>query len=172
MPKVGVVKTKVFVDNFRRSSETYTATFDICPAKWKIVAKSDQVDRYPAENAIDGNVHTMWHTPWGDAVKNHPHSIVVDLGETLSLKGFTYSPRGDHNKSGTAMRYNFYVSLDGVKFEKVMNNKMFNNIKNNPIKQFVKFGKAVKGKYFKFESLSEIDNKAWLSVGELGIITK
>lgn len=172
MPKGGTLKVKVFADNFTRSSETFISEFGICSAKWSVVSSTSHEQRFKPEFAIDGNPHTMWHTPWQGKGLKLPQSIVINLGETVSLKGFSYSPRGDSNKSGTSMRYNFYVSLDGKKFKKVLSNKMFNNIKNNPITQHVKFGKTYKAKYFKFESIAEIDNKPWVSVGELGVITK
>ncbi|MCL3782533.1 alpha-L-fucosidase [Prolixibacteraceae bacterium JC049] len=172
LPKGGTVKARAFVNNFSEKSAVTTEIFDVCPAKWSVVKFSDEHSGHRATNAIDGNANTMWHTPWGAGVKKHPHFVSVDLGETLGIKGFTYTPRTSSNKSGTIFRYNFYVSKDGKSWKKVKSRAEFSNMKNNPIKQYVRFGKTYKARYFKFESVEGIANEAWLSLGELGIITR
>jgi alpha-L-fucosidase len=114
----------------------------------------------------------MWHTPWGRDVSKQPHHISVDLGETLILNGFTYTPCTDHNKSGTTFRYAFYVSDNGKNWRQVPTKGEFSNIKNNPVKQFVRFEKSQKARFFKFVSKEAINGEDWVSVGEIGILTK
>jgi beta-galactosidase len=64
-----------------------------------------------AENAIDGQVANFWHTQWGSASPNHPHRLVLDLGETRSLSGFRYVPRqGTGTVGGRIKDYSIYVS--------------------------------------------------------------
>lgn len=46
-----------------------------------------------AENAIDGDVETIWHTQWGAAKPQHPHTIVLDLGKEQVVSGFGYQAR-------------------------------------------------------------------------------
>ena len=49
-----------------------------------------------AENAIDGDRETIWHSQWGSAKPPHPHHVIVDLGEVKNVSGFAYlSRRGD-----------------------------------------------------------------------------
>lgn len=79
---------------------------------WKIVyADSEEREREdaPAENAIDGNPATYWHTQWGGASPGHPHHLVVDLGRSRTISGFRYLPRQGGGKSGRIRDYRVYV---------------------------------------------------------------
>ena len=63
-----------------------------------------------AENAIDGQTANFWHTQWGSAQPNHPHSLVLDLGQTRTISGFRYVPRpGDATVGGRIKDYRVYV---------------------------------------------------------------
>ena len=63
-----------------------------------------------AENAIDGQTANFWHTQWGSAQPNHPHRLVLDLGQTRTISGFRYVPRpGDATVSGRIKDYRVYV---------------------------------------------------------------
>ena len=46
-----------------------------------------------AENAIDGQTASFWHTEWSAAQPNHPHQLVIDLGQSQTISGFRYVPR-------------------------------------------------------------------------------
>ena len=172
MPGAGVVKTRVYVNDMQDSSAVVTEEFDVCPVKWRVVSFSDETEQYPASNAIDGDVRSMWHTPWSGNIKAHPHYLMVDLGEVLTLRGFTYTPRAGGNKGGTVYKYGFYVSQDGRNWTVVPVKGEFSNIKNNPVKQKVMFDKTYPARFFKFISLSDINNEKWVSVGELGVVTE
>ncbi|WP_439183346.1 alpha-L-fucosidase [Carboxylicivirga taeanensis] len=172
LPKGGLVKARAFINDFAQQSSVVTQQFDICTKKWKVVNVSAQTEQFGADFAIDGNPATMWHTPWGDQVKAHPHFITIDLGEQLNLKGFSYTPRSDHNKSGTIFKYAFYVSTDGKNWTPVIAKGEFSNIKNNPVKQDVRFNSSHPARFIKLQSTAGAYNEAWVSVGELGVITK
>ncbi len=172
LPEGGEIKAKSFVNNFTDESAVVVESYDICPAKWKVVDADSSHPNNPPEMAIDGNSTTMWHSAWGNDVSKQPHHISVDLGENLVLKGFTYTPRTDHNKSGTAFRYAFYVSENGANWKQVPTKGEFSNIKNNPVKQFVSFEKPQNASYFRFVSKEAINGEDWVSAGEIGILTK
>jgi beta-galactosidase len=46
-----------------------------------------------AENAIDGQTANFWHTQWQGASPNHPHRLILNLGQTENISGFRYVPR-------------------------------------------------------------------------------
>ena len=63
-----------------------------------------------AENAIDGQTANFWHTQWGDAQPGHPHHIALDLGRTVEIGGFRYTPRqGPKGSGGRIKDYRVYV---------------------------------------------------------------
>jgi beta-galactosidase len=66
-----------------------------------------------AENAIDGQTANFWHTQWSSAQPNHPHRLVLDLGQTRTISGFRYVPRpGDATVGGRIKDYRAYVGND------------------------------------------------------------
>ncbi len=172
LPEGGTVTARTFINDFQVAGSVISQSFDISPAKWTVVEASEGHSAFPAGYAIDGDFSTMWHTPWNGMVKTHPHSIAVDMGETLLLKGFTYAPRTDGNFSGTVLRYSYEVSLDGKQWNRVIDKGEFGNMVNNPSPQRVMFATPQQARYFRFTSHSGIFNEPWVSVGELGVITK
>ncbi|GEL11308.1 beta-galactosidase [Flavobacterium glycines] len=81
-------------------------------SKWKIVyADSEEVSvgNYSAEKIFDQQESTLWSTAWTVSKMPHPHQVVVDLGETIKIKGFKYLPRTDKNTNGNIKSYRFYI---------------------------------------------------------------
>jgi beta-galactosidase len=63
-----------------------------------------------AENAIDGQTANFWHTQWSAASPDHPHRLVLDLGQPRSIRGFRYTPRpGSGEVGGRIKDYRVYV---------------------------------------------------------------
>ncbi|NEU06932.1 alpha-L-fucosidase [Flavihumibacter sp. R14] len=169
----GTIKAKTFINNGAKSSETIRTDFDIAPVKWSIVSADDEVKNFEAIKAIDGDIKSQWITNWNEAGKKYPHEIAVDMGEKLLLKGFSYTPRQDGNHTGIIYRYNFYISNDGQNWQKVVNDATFANIKNNPVKQEVKFDKPVQARFIKLDALAPAGEKEhWAAVAELSVITR
>ena len=146
--------------------------FDIPKLKWKILGvSSEQSDNgEEGSKAIDGYDNTNWITQWRPVSLEYPHFIAVDLGEQLTLRGFTYTPRKG-NINGTIKSYKLFVSNDGDEWEIVIEDE-FDNIKNNPVKQEVLFDSKVTARYIKLVALSEINGNPWASAAEIGVITK
>lgn len=169
-PHGGTVKASAFINGTNQFGETVTSNFDVAPAKWKIVNADEEASGYPAKLAIDAQPQTSWLTKAGN---NYPHQISVDLGEKLTLKGFTYIPGQDGKMEGVIYRYNFFHSQNGRNWQKIIDQGTFDNIKNNPVKQHVKFTKAVNARYIKLEAIAPAnENDAAASIGEIGIITQ
>jgi beta-galactosidase len=63
-----------------------------------------------AENAIDGQTANFWHTQWGSASPEHPHRLILDLGQSLTIGGFRYVPRqGGLEVGGRIKDYRVYI---------------------------------------------------------------
>lgn len=134
LPDGGVVKAVAMIDDGAQKSETAENRLDNCPVGWTVEEVSAQHNSYPAENAIDGNWSTMWHTPWDDDALEHPHHITIDFGETLALKGFFCLPRTDGQLGDVYKSYKVEVSDDGTTWKRAKQGA-FDNIRNNPVKQ-------------------------------------
>jgi len=71
---------------------------------------------YPASNAVDGQVTTLWHSQFSPTHDPLPISLTVDLGAVQTVTGLTYQPRLDGDITGTITGYTVEVSSDGVTF--------------------------------------------------------
>lgn len=63
-----------------------------------------------ALNAINGQTADFWHTEWSQAQPAHPHHLVIDLGQTVTISGLRYTPRaGNSTVGGRIKDYRIYV---------------------------------------------------------------
>ena len=118
------------------------------------------------DNAVDGDAATIWHTQWQDASPNHPHEIIIELSVSASIKGFTYLPRQDDQVNGTIKDYEFYLSNDGKDFGQPVKKGTLGEGKE---KKTVTFD-AKPARFVKLKVLSEINDQAWTSAAEIGVI--
>ncbi|MDL2303187.1 MULTISPECIES: alpha-L-fucosidase [unclassified Dysgonomonas] len=96
--------------------------------------------------------------------------LVISLSKPTEISGFTYTPVAGDNKSGTIFRYNFYISNDGIEWQKIIGEEEFSNIENNPNTQYVRFKEKYKINFVKLEIISTIDNKEYYSIGKFGLL--
>ncbi|MHC4503646.1 MAG: HzsA-related protein [Planctomycetota bacterium] len=138
------------------------------PKTVKVKVQTDsEAGGYECFRAMDGNPTTIWHTVWGAGETDHPHELVVDLGASYRVSGFTYLPRpGGGN--GTINAYEFFVSDNKKSFAKPAIKGTF---PRRGVRNAIKLPAVAKGRYVKLRSLSEVSGKPWASVAELGIIS-
>lgn len=95
--------------------------------------------------------------------------LVIDLGETISMRGFTYKPLADRESVFT---YVLSVSRDGVSWKKIKKGE-FSNIKNNPIVQRIEFEQNMDARYIQFETITGAEGgKPSVEMNQIGILTK
>ncbi len=63
---------------------------EIAKTGWKIHRVSSNEGIYPAEQAIDGDPATLWHSRWTKTLAPPPHEIVIDLGASHRIRGLVY----------------------------------------------------------------------------------
>ena len=68
-------------------------------------------DAGAAENILDGDDQTFWHTQWSGTSAQHPHSVVIDLGRERMLSGILLTPRQDSD-NGQIKGLRVYVRRD------------------------------------------------------------
>ena len=81
---------------------------------WKIpwVSSEETTDEgNEAENVLDGQPATFWHTAYSHAQPAYPHRLMIDLGERTTLGGIRYLPRGGSpGDPGRIKDYRVYLS--------------------------------------------------------------
>ena len=141
--------------------------FGFSKAKWKVVSASEAVG--PAQDAIDGDAKTLWHThslERGELAP--PQNIVVDLGGFLNLKGFNYLPRQDGTPRGLVTHAKFEVSDDGENWTQAWRGE-FAKVAANPILQTINFHTAHRARYFRFTG-EKVAAANHIAVAEIGVI--
>lgn len=147
------------------SSAVTTAKYGVSKENWKILTASSG-DLGLANRIIDGDPNTDWN--FGDDANKLPQEITIDMGSILSIKGFTYIPQQIGNNLNLISNYEFYTSLDNVKWT-LQSQGEFSNIKNNPIEQIKNFKKD-KARYIRFVARSAVGKGATVSIAEINII--
>lgn len=132
---------------------------DVPVESWRLVDADES-----ARAAIDNDVQTVWRT---DGLK----PLTVDLGETVEMTGFSYTPSSDDNLNGTIYKYKFEVSHDGENWQLCETTGEFSNIMHNPVPYLVKFTRSYTGRYFRLTPLAEINAKQATSIAEVGVFT-
>ena len=81
-------------------------------SKWKIVyADSEEVSvgNYSAEKIFDQQESTFWSTAWTVSKMPHPHQVLVNMEDSVKVKGFRYLPRTDKSTNGNVKSYRFFI---------------------------------------------------------------
>ncbi|MDR1500342.1 MAG: alpha-L-fucosidase [Tannerellaceae bacterium] len=142
------------------SRDTYDALPEALRAKW-IIESPHMKDGLPGL-ITDGDVLT---TVSVDSLL----PIVLNLGEKVRLKGFSYLPAYNATASHIT-RYNLLVSKDGRLWTGIRRDAVFNNIKNNPIRQDVRFDKPENVQYIRLEPLETTGDEGVYTVAEISVI--
>ena len=81
---------------------------------WKVLwvdSEETAAQSGDAENALDGQPATFWHTEFSKAKPGFPHHFVLDLGEEVEVAGIRYLPRGGNpGDTGRIKNCRFYVA--------------------------------------------------------------
>ncbi len=92
---------------------------------WRAAADSEEPDGAPGL-AIDGDPATFWHTRYREQRDEHPHALVIDLGEPTAFDGIAYLPRQESD-SGRVGRYRIKVSDDARTWSELLAQGTFPN---------------------------------------------
>ncbi|MEZ0297370.1 MAG: beta-galactosidase [Candidatus Methylacidiphilales bacterium] len=83
-------------------------------ADWKILwVDSEEVsaEAAEAENILDGQPATFWHSEYSERQPGFPHRVVIDLGREQALGGIRYMPRGGGvHENGRIKDYRIHIS--------------------------------------------------------------
>lgn len=164
LPLGGVVKALI-IDNAGAVGALASQELSMAKSDWKIIHAPEKT---MAQNAIDENPKTFWHTHPNEGELAPPQSFTVDMGKEIQAKGFTYLPRQDGTTHGMTDKYIFETSTDNTIWKKVAEGE-FSNLRANPIEHAVNFAQPESVRYFRFTGTKALD-KNHVSAAEIGII--
>jgi len=130
------------------------------------VTADSAAPNFEALNAIDQNPDTFWHTSWDPTPLPHPHELVIDLNQSLSIAGLSVLPRQDM-ANGRIARFEVYVSDSADDWGQPT---VIGAWANGPTLQKALFGRPAKGRYVKLVALSEVNGNPYTSIAEIDLI--
>ena len=164
-------KVRVTIEECRCTAEIQQIGLFYCP---ELGTNSNVVKDYfsssawiapgnDGKNIFDNDVETVWRS-------KDMQPLVIDLTESNKIKGFSYVPVNSVNATGTITKYRIYTSVDGNLWEQDGGEREFDNIRNNPIAQNVRFEKERNVRFLKLEPIETTDNSGIYTVADFGII--
>ncbi len=152
----------------KRSEQSHVLPSDglISNKEFKVFSFSSQAGSRLAKHAIDGDPRTHWHTSFSPEVLEHPHELVIDLGERHRIGGFRYLARQDGGWNGAIAQCEFYVANRPEDFAEPVARATFQKSKRP---QEVTFD-AVPGRFVRIRIVSEVNGGPWTSISELGVV--
>lgn len=134
----------------------------------KIHADSEASVEYGAEEVIDGDASTIWHTAWEGTAPNFPHELIVELTRPVNLSGIKCLPRQDGNPNGWIKDFAVFTSDDGQSWGAAAAQGAF---PQDAQWHTVKFATPVTARYLKLVANSSFDpSKPFASLAELDIL--
>ncbi|MGL4854884.1 MAG: discoidin domain-containing protein, partial [Lentisphaeria bacterium] len=156
LPNGGVIKSLAVIDN--TASSITSKSFGLNRSKWT-VQKSDGKN---PNAAFDNDPRSNW------IADKDRQTITINLGENTSFSGFSYLPRQDYIQHQMTTNYQFEISLDGKKWQRISNGE-FGNLKANPIEQAIFFGKTFTAQFIRFTTLKSLEGKGG-SIAEINLL--
>lgn len=142
---------------------------EVSKKNWTLVIVDSEETNYEASKAFDDDASTMWHTQWTVTPKpDYPHTLIIDMHETLTLHGFSYLPRQDNQWNGTIRDYEFYVSTDNSNWTKVASGSWAQTKGSKE----VDFSSPQQARYLKLVAISEVTGSVYASCAELSVYTQ
>lgn len=139
------------------------ASFDVSRKNWKVIG--NLADPEQAGRIFDGNRNTSW------IIRNPlPVDVIIDLGEEISLSGFTYLPDQSRGKQGLIYNYELYVSPIAGNWGAPVSKGEFSNIKNSPVLQEKHFA-PISGRFVRFRAVTPSDEADRVGIAEFNVIT-
>lgn len=120
----------------------------------------------PTTEGIQSIVNNELKTPVYIPEGQH---IVVDLGEELPVGGFSYTPEARVAAANIA-RFRLEVSADNKSWAPVETEGLFQNIRNNPVRQVILFPGKMKARYLRLIPTELTNPGAEYAVAGLSIL--
>jgi len=119
---------------------------------------------HPIELAFDYDNESVWHTDWDGDVPGYPHQVIIDLGATVDVNRFEYTPRPGAS-NGTVIKYEIYVSDSETEWGDAVHSGDWVESESPKGEVFT----TTPGRYVMFVALEEAEGGPWASAAELKV---
>jgi alpha-L-fucosidase len=172
-PATEAEKVRVTIESTRRTAEISRIGLYYCPELDGTASATKEYISSSSWSIADGTGKRLFDNDIRSIRKSSDmQPIVVNMGQELAISGFTYVPAETVGAEGVVTKYRIYVSNDAAAWTQMGGEREFENIRNNPIAQNVRFETPVKARYIKFEPTETTDNNGTFTVAEFGAIIK
>ncbi len=122
-----------------------------------------------ADNLVDGDPSTRWHTMYSVTVAQYPHWVDFDCGEAKSIKGVSYLPRQGGGRNGDIKDFTIHVSMDGEIWGEPIHKGRFLSDKKE---KRILFNQPVKARFVRFTAVSSQNGQDFAGGSEFGILAE
>ncbi|MCY2953656.1 MAG: discoidin domain-containing protein [Planctomycetota bacterium] len=131
------------------------------------VDSEDRANGNVAENVLDGDPATFWHTCWPPQNNPMPHELVIDLNRQMPLRGITYLPRQDQSNGRIARAEVFAAARAGDWGDPVA------EVRGQDSSQWVtvQFRQPVTARFLRVVVNSEVKGQPFAAMAELDVMT-
>lgn len=164
--KGGVIRARTFVGDGTSAGDVATRRFGVSKQRWKILSPSaaGRVKETP-RSMIDDAPASVWQ-----AAKAEPMTVVIDLGESLTIAAVSYLPPLASGTRGIVDRFEWSTSADGKAWTAAVAGE-FANIRANPVEQVIALPAPIAARYVRFIAQHALDDTP-PAVAELGVTAK
>jgi len=160
------VKAITYDQRTKGHSEAASSYFDIVKSKWEVVHTTTG-NMNETATLMDDDPETFWAS---DENVRSIQEVIIDLGDTHTLKGFTYWPIQERYPFGIITNFEFHVSNNDKDWKRVVRGE-FANIVNSRLEQKVDFN-PIKARYIKLRGIKVDGADYRTSFAEIGVITE
>ena len=153
-----------YKDNRRLTFSRSFSRIEQMPLK-VVFCSSQEYNEGDADNILDGDPMTYWHTMYSVTMAKYPHWIDFDASETKTMKGFVYI--GRENNPNRIKDYEVYVSQDGKEWGEPVAK---GTLDNNSTPQRILFATPVSARYIRFKAISSHTGVDYAVAAEFGLI--
>ncbi|MDO5977394.1 alpha-L-fucosidase [Flavivirga spongiicola] len=136
-------------------------TFGIIKKGWKSIGADSSKEDHEKEAVFDADPNTYWQSE----ARGGSHYITIDLGKEYTLKGFAYTPQGEHSE-GMIEKGIIKGSKDGLTWNTI-EAFGFGNLINDPVTRRHYFKAPVSTRYIRIESKVIAGGKKTAAIAEL-----
>ena len=130
-----------------------------------VYCSSQEYNEGDADNLVDGDPMTYWHTMYSVTMAKFPHWVDFDAAATKTMKGFVYI--GRENNPNRIKDYEVYVSQDGKEWGEPVAK---GTLENNSTPQRILFAAPVSARYIRFKAISSHTGVDYAVAAEFGLI--